>query len=129
MASVPPPSQRGSLTRRDVERIVDDALEDLPEWVLDQIDNLTVVVEDWPTPQQDPDGGGVLGLYEGVSLEERGVDYFAASPDRITVFRGPHMALGLNRADTAAEIRRTVYHEIAHHIGIDDARLHDLGWD
>ena len=129
MTDLPPPSQRGTLSAQAVERIVDKTLESLPQWVLDEIENLTVVVEEWPTRVQDAGGDGLLGLYEGVSLGERGVDYFAQAPDRITVFRGPHLQMGLSRTDTAAEIRRTVLHELGHHLGLDDARLHELGWD
>lgn len=114
---------------RDVERIVDATLAELPSWVVSEIDNLAVVVAEWPTAEQDPQDEGLLGLYEGVSLEERGVDYFGVAPDRITVFRGPHLQMGLDRAGTAAEIRRTVLHELGHHLGIDDDRLHELGWD
>jgi predicted Zn-dependent protease with MMP-like domain len=88
-----------------------------------------VVVEEWPTRDQDPGDDGILGIYEGVSLAERGVDYFGAVPDRIVVFRGPHLALGLGEHDLRSEIRTTVLHEIAHHLGIDDRRLHELGWD
>jgi len=113
----------------EFERIVDETIEALPQWVIEEVDNLTVVVEQWPTPGQDPSGDGLLGIYEGVSLEERGVDYYGHVPDRITVFRGPHLEMGLNRRDTAAEVRRTVLHELAHHLGIDDRRLHELGWD
>ena len=129
MADLPPPSRRGPLTTSDFEREVDRTLESLPGWVVDRIDNLIVVVEEWPTTEQDPESEGLLGLYEGVALAERGNDYFAAAPDRITVFRGPHLQLGLSRQETAAEIRRTVLHELAHHLGIDDQRLHELGWD
>jgi predicted Zn-dependent protease with MMP-like domain len=114
---------------RDVERIVDTTLETLPQWVLDEIENLVVVVEEWPTSEQDPSNHGLLGIYEGVSLEERGVDYYGHTPDRITVFREPHLQMGLSRQETTAEIRRTVLHELGHHLGIDDQRLHELGWD
>jgi predicted Zn-dependent protease with MMP-like domain len=68
-------------------------------------------------------------LYEGVSLLERGIDYSGYLPDRIIVFMGPHLALGLSPTDLRSEIRTTVLHEIAHHLGIDDERLHELGWD
>jgi predicted Zn-dependent protease with MMP-like domain len=112
-----------------VERIVDQTIESLPQWVVDEVENLIVVVEEWPTAEQDPTGNGLLGIYEGVPLEERGVDYFGHVPDRITVFRGPHLQMGLTRTDTAAEVRRTVLHELGHHLGIDDQRLHELGWD
>jgi predicted Zn-dependent protease with MMP-like domain len=117
------------LRREEFERVVDDVLDALPEWVLDQIDNLIVVVEDKPSREQDPDGDGLLGLYEGVSLAERSADYWGAMPDQITVFRVPHLALHLPRPEMEAEIRKTVLHEIGHHLGIDDDRLHALGWD
>ena len=113
------------MSRREFERIVDAALDEIPEDILARIDNLVVVVEDAPTPDQDPD---LLGLYEGVPLEERG-DYWGALPDQITIFRRPHLALGLPPDRLRTEIRRTVLHEIAHHLGIDDARLQELGWD
>ncbi|MFQ5948045.1 MAG: metallopeptidase family protein [Acidimicrobiia bacterium] len=117
------------MQKAQFERIVDEALEELPEKVLDALDNLHVVVEEWPTPEQDSDDTGLLGLYEGVSLLERGVDYSGFLPDRIIVFMGPHLELGLSRQELKEEIRRTVLHEVAHHLGIDDRRLHDLGWD
>lgn len=117
------------MNRAQFEKLVDEALEDIPEEFLSQIDNLVVVVEDRPTPDQDPHGDGLLGLYEGVSLAERGIDYYGVMPDQITVFREPHLALGLSRAELRDEIRKTVLHEIAHHLGIDDDRLHELGYD
>jgi predicted Zn-dependent protease with MMP-like domain len=117
------------MSRAHFEALVDRALEGLPEWVHEQIDNLVVVVEDWPTPEQDPDGQGILGIYEGVSLLERSGDYWGAMPDQITVFRQPHLQMNLSDHDLEEEIRRTVLHELAHHLGIDDGRLHDLGWD
>lgn len=99
-------------------------IEDLPEWVLDEVDNLVVVVEDSPTSEH----GDVLGIYEGVSLAERG-DYFGVMPDRIIIFYRPHIELGLDDRELRHEIRRTVLHELGHHLGIDDQRLTELGWD
>ncbi len=116
------------MRRAQFERIVDDALAELPAWVVDRVDNLHIVVEDWPTPDQDPTGEGILGIYEGVSLLERGIDYSGYLPDRIVVFMGPHLELDLSKQDLKKEIRTTVLHEIAHHLGIDDDRLHDLGY-
>jgi predicted Zn-dependent protease with MMP-like domain len=113
------------VNRRQFEDVVDRTLESLPPWVVEQIDNLHVVVEERPSD----DEGDVLGLYEGVSLNERAADYSGALPDRIIIFRAPHMELGLRDDELEAEIRRTVLHEIAHHIGIDDDRLEELGWD
>ena len=122
-------SRLPAMDRRTFAHIVDDTLEELPDWVNERIDNLIVVVEDRPTPEQDPHGEGILGIYEGISLHERGVDYFGTTPDRIVIFYLPHLHLGLDDEELAAEVRRTVLHEIAHHIGIDDERLHELGWD
>ena len=121
-------SDRGRMSRTHFEAVVDRVLDDLPPWVHERVDNLIVVVEDWPTPEQDPEGGGILGVYEGVSLLERSGDYWGAMPDQITIFRLPHLELGLERADLEAEIRRTVLHELAHHLGIGDGRLDELDW-
>ncbi len=121
--------QTGRVKRSRFEQIVDDVLSELPEDVIAQVDNLHVVVEDWPTRVQDPEGEGLLGIYEGVSLADRGIDYYGFSPDRIVIFRGPHRQLGLSESELRDEIRTTVLHEIAHHLGIDDSRLHELGWD
>ncbi len=103
---------------------MDQVLEELPPWVLDKIDNLAVVVEENPPPGSED----LLGVYEGVALPER-VDYSGALPDRIVIYRRPHLGLGLDETELREEIRRTVLHEIAHHLGIDDARLRELGWD
>jgi len=116
------------MSRTDFEQVVDEVLDALPQWVLDRIDNLSVVVEERPTHHQDPHDTGLLGLYEGVSLLHRGNDYFAAMPDTITVFRQSHLALGLTDDELRDEIRRTVLHEIGHHLGIDDDRLDEIGW-
>lgn len=116
------------MNRVDFELVIDAVLDALPAWVVDRIDNLSVVVEERPSRHQDPGGTGLLGLYEGVSLLDRGNDYFAAMPDTITVFRQSHLALGLSDDELREEIRRTVLHEIGHHLGIDDDRLHEIGW-
>ncbi len=117
------------MNRREFSGVVDAVLAELPDWVVEQIDNLVVVVEERPTPDQDPEGQGLLGLYDGVSLAERGVDYFGYAPDQISIFYQPHVELGLSDEELKDEIRVTVLHEVAHHLGIDDQRLHELGWD
>lgn len=112
------------MKRHEFEREVDRIIEDLPQWVLDEVDNLIVVVEDEPTEEQ----GDLLGIYEGVSLAERG-DYWGALPDRIVIFYRPHLELDLPEGELRTEIRKTVLHELGHHLGIDDDRLTELGWD
>lgn len=112
------------MRRHQFESEVDRVIESLPDWVIEEIDNLIVVVEDDPTAEQ----GDVLGIYEGVSLAERG-DYFGVLPDRIVIFYRPHLALQLDHDELREEIRKTVLHELGHHLGIDDARLTELGWD
>jgi predicted Zn-dependent protease with MMP-like domain len=116
------------VNKRRFEQIVDRALESLPEWVVERIDNLVVVVEEKPRPDQDPEGD-LLGLYEGVSLLDRGGDYWGALPDQITIFRLPHLEMGLSDKDLEAEIRHTVLHEIGHFLGIEEDRLHEIGYD
>jgi predicted Zn-dependent protease with MMP-like domain len=116
------------VNRRRFEQVVDRALEGLPGWVIDRIDNLVVVVEEKPRPDQDAEGD-LLGIYEGVSLLDRSGDYWGALPDQITIFRLPHLALGLTDKELEKEIRTTVHHEIAHFLGIEDDRLHEIGFD
>lgn len=110
------------------ERMVDAVLDELPPWVVDEIDNLHVVVQDRPTPAQAENGAHLLGLYEGVMLKNRGMNYFATAPDRISIFREQHLRYARGPQHLAKQIRKTVLHEMAHHLGIDDERLHELGW-
>lgn len=118
-----------AMNRSTFEAVVDEVIESLPQWVHDTVDNLVIVVEHEPSADQLPDNGDdLLGIYEGVSLAER-EDYWGAMPDQITIFHGPHLRLELDDDDLRTEIRKTVLHEIGHHLGIDDARLHELGWD
>jgi predicted Zn-dependent protease with MMP-like domain len=112
----------------EFEDAVEEIVASLPESVTSRMDNVTIEVASRPTKEQDPTGDGLLGLYEGISLLERGVDYYGYTPDRITIFYRPHMTLGLSDPDLRVEIRTTVLHEIGHHLGIDDDRLHEIGW-
>src|SRR5947209_7960959 len=106
------------MTRERFEELVSDALDDVPPQLLDLMDNVVVLVEDDP-PRSEP---GLLGLYEGYALTERGWDYSGVLPDRITVFRNPILAICDSEEDVVEEVAVTVVHEIAHHFGIDDAR-------
>jgi predicted Zn-dependent protease with MMP-like domain len=117
-----------SMNIDEFEATVEGVIEDLPAWVTERMENVYVIVERRPTRQQDPTGDGLLGLYEGVSLDERGVDYFGVAPDRIVVFYEPHVAMGLTDEALRREIRTTVLHELGHHLGMTDERLHELGW-
>lgn len=111
------------------DEIVADALDRIPDWIAEQMDNVAVFATDWPSPDQDPDGDTLLGLYEGVDLTERSpLAYDGAMPDRITLFRGPLTRISRDEHDLRRNIEVTVVHEIGHHFGIDDERLHELGW-
>lgn len=112
------------MRRVEFEQVVDRVIEALPGWVIDQIENLVVVVEDHPSPEL----GDILGVFEGISLVER-EEYSGVMPDRIVIFRQPHLRMGLDQTGLEYEIRKTVLHEIAHHLGINDDRLSELGWD
>ena len=106
----------------EFEELVADALDELPESLAAMVDNLVVVVED-RHPSED-----LLGLYEGVPLTERD-DYGGfAMPDRVTIYRLPICELCDTRDDVVEEVLVTVVHEVAHHFGIDDDELHELGW-
>ncbi|MBI4333301.1 MAG: metallopeptidase family protein [Chloroflexi bacterium] len=97
----------------------------------EKLDNVGVVIQDWPTAEQRETAGveddeDLLGLYEGVPLTERTTNYNMVLPDKITVFRKPLLGLGLSDWDLEEEIIETVRHELAHHFGIDDERLEYL---
>jgi predicted Zn-dependent protease with MMP-like domain len=109
---------------QEFEEAVGDALDEVPAELMALLDNVVFLVEDEP-PAEDPD---LLGIYDGTPLTERGDGWAGALPDRITIFRGPLTRMCEDRDELLDEIAVTVVHEIAHHFGIDDARLHALGW-
>jgi len=112
------------MSRERFEELVSEALDQVPPELLDLMDNVVVLVEDDP-PAEDPE---LLGVYEGYALTERGWDYAGVLPDRIIIYRNPILRICDTEDDVVEEIAITVVHEIAHHFGIDDARLHELGW-
>jgi predicted Zn-dependent protease with MMP-like domain len=114
------------VTRRRFEQLAAEALDELPAWVHERLDNVEVVVEDEPPP-----GRSLLGLYEGVPLTRRGESYTWALPDRITLYQGPIQHAARMAGDRALKrvIADTVIHEVAHFFGISDERLRELGHD
>ncbi|MEU4156315.1 metallopeptidase family protein [Actinoplanes sp. NPDC026670] len=106
------------------EELVGEALDEVPVELMSLMNNVVFLVEDLP-----PGGGDdLLGLYEGTALTERGWDYAGSLPDRITIFRLPTLKICDSEEDVVDEVAVTVVHEIAHHFGIEEHRLHELGW-
>ncbi|GAW51771.1 MULTISPECIES: metallopeptidase family protein [unclassified Nocardioides] len=110
--------------RADFEDLVDRALDEIPDEITALVRNVVVLVEDEP-PEDEPD---LLGLYDGIALTERWGDPMMELPDRIFIFRGPLLDMCDTVEQLVDEVRITVVHEVAHHFGIDDDRLHDLGY-
>ena len=106
------------------EELVSDALDLIPPELAAAIDNVVVLICD--RHPEDPD---LLGLYEGIALTERDSSYSGALPDTITIFRESLLEICGTDEDVVEEVAITVIHELAHHFGIDDERLHELGWD
>lgn len=112
------------MSRERFEELVSDALDTIPPELTALIDNVVVLVEDDP-PADDP---GLLGVYDGIALTERDSNYAMVLPDRITIFRNPTLDMCASEDEVVREVGITVVHEVAHHFGIDDDRLHDLGY-
>lgn len=107
------------------DELVDRALDGIPRELAALVRNVVVLVEDEP-PEDEPDD--LLGLYDGVALTERDGTMGVQLPDRIFIFRGPLLDMCDDEAELVEEVRITVVHEVAHHFGIDDERLHQLGY-
>jgi predicted Zn-dependent protease with MMP-like domain len=106
----------------DFQQVIQETVDSLPSDLREQISNLELVVDDEPPP-----GQPLLGLYQGVPLTRRGINYNGALPDKITIYRGPlERHYGHAPALLTSQIRRVVLHEIAHHFGISDERLVEL---
>ncbi|NYD66516.1 metallopeptidase family protein [Agromyces atrinae] len=112
------------MSPEDFERLVVDELDELPDDMFDGLDNVVFVVEDRPE-----DGSlDLLGLYDGVALTERDRYGFGEMPDRVILYRESLLAICADEDELRDEIHITLVHEIAHFYGIDDDRLHELGW-
>ena len=111
------------MSRRRFDELVAEALDTIPPELADAMDNVVVLVDD-----RHPDDPGLLGLYEGVALTERTSDYGGVLPDRITLYRAAILDICDDEDDVVREVAVTVVHEVAHHFGVDEDTLHQLGW-
>ncbi|MPM49083.1 hypothetical protein SDC9_95811 [bioreactor metagenome] len=112
------------ISAEQFEAYVDAAVESVPPGLLDLVENCILVIEDDP-PAGEP---YLLGYYQGVPLDRRGNDYSGVLPDRILIFRNPLMRICRTPEELREQVRITVVHEIGHFFGMDDARLHELGY-
>jgi predicted Zn-dependent protease with MMP-like domain len=120
------------MKRELFERVVVEALDELPDEVRERLDNVQVVVEEWPDPETLRRAGvahrtQLMGFYHGVPQVKRTHSYGLVLPDKITLYRGPIERRVSTPEQLRATVRRVLRHEIAHHFGLDDARLRDLG--
>ena len=114
------------MTDEDFEQLVTKALESLPHYFKEKLDNVDVVVEEWPS-QDIAKGRLLLGLYQGVPKTTRGAGYSLVLPDKITIFKGPIELISRGNKEAIKNlVIDTVQHEIAHHFGISDPRLREL---
>ena len=114
---------RLTVDEKRFEELVDDALDSVPDALFAAMDNVVVLIAD-----RHPDEPDLLGLYEGVALTERDTTYSGFLPDTITIYRGALCAFCSTEEELVHEVAVTVIHEIAHHFGIDEQTLHELGW-
>ena len=124
-----------TLSDEEFESAVQDAIDSMPDEFLDELENVAILLGDEPMPEElEGDGlfsesGDMLGLYDGVSITERGGSYGVGDyPDTITIFKGPHERLGGSREYVLEEIRKTVVHEIAHYFGLDEDQVDEMGY-
>jgi predicted Zn-dependent protease with MMP-like domain len=115
----------------DFYELVERAIEGLPPELSRLLENVAIVVDEWPDFSTPLVSGGpretLYGLYEGVPLTERSAGYYGVLPDKITIFRGPlERDFGVDELEE--QVRITVVHEIAHYFGFDEERLEELGW-
>lgn len=114
-------------SRREFERLVDDALASLPKRFADMIENVVIAIEDEPTAEDfetlDEGDDELLGIYRGIPLTERDRDGGPLVPDEIAIFQGPIERVARNRAEVIMEVRETVVHELGHYFGLDDDEM------
>jgi predicted Zn-dependent protease with MMP-like domain len=120
------------MDRRAFERLVAEALDDLPRTWQEKLDNVEVVVEDWPDPETTRRAGvrhpaQLLGFYHGVPHTQRTHDYGLVLPDKISIYQRPIERTCRTVDEVRATIRRVLRHEVGHHFGLDDERLWEIG--
>ena len=121
------------VSRDEFEQLVADALATLPPEIVNRMDNVAITVQEWPSRAQlessrAPAGSTLFGLYQGVPLTRRTSHYGMVPPDRITIFRGPLTRYFATPEAIAEQVRKTVVHEIAHHFGMGEAQIAQLGY-
>ena len=117
------------ITYDEFLELAESSLAELPEELAELLDNVAIVVDDWPEESSAYGSDTMYGLYEGVPLTERDSGYNAVLPDKITIYRGPLQRDFSARSELEKQVRITVIHEVAHHFGFDEERLRDLGGD
>ncbi len=116
------------MTHEEFEQFVNEGIKAIPKKFLDKLDNVAITIEDYPTPQQLHKQGlrpgwTLFGLYEGIPQTKRGAGYAGVLPDKITIFRGPIENAAQDPETIKAIVRDTVWHEIAHHFGMDESMV------
>ncbi len=115
---------------RMFEKLVREAVEDLPREFKDALKNIEIVIEDFPSPDMLEEYGmepPLLGLYEGTPLTERELGE-VGMPDKITIYKGELLRMGVKGRELVEEIRITVLHEIGHYFGLDDDQMEEMGY-
>ena len=112
-------------------KLISQAMDELPRRFIEHLDNVAITYEDDPTSEQLTKQGVrenelLLGLYEGIPLTKRVAGYNLVLPDKITIFKNPILLLSRDEADLYERVKRTLWHEIAHHYGLDHDRIHEL---
>ncbi len=122
-----------SISKSEFDALVGRALDSLPAEIRQHMDNVAITIADWPTASElkqarVSDPRRLFGLYQGIPLTRRSTHYNMVTPDRITLYREPLQAACRTTAELQEQIRRTIVHEIAHHFGLDEARIRELGY-
>jgi predicted Zn-dependent protease with MMP-like domain len=121
------------LSESQFQELVEEALADLPAEIIEHMDNVAITIAYWPSAAElqrtgISHGRQIFGLYQGIPLTKRGKRYNLVAPDQIILYRGPLQAAFRSLSALREQIRRTVVHEIAHHFGISEERIRELGY-